>query len=224
MGGWGEEKPPDPEGARQSEPRDSGERKSAEPGAIPPSRETTAQWKMGVRGRDKQQEETEPGRWGDTVQKTLPGPSRSGHWGPGSVKSEMGADPEPAPPNGQWGTPRGYPNAEWRNAEWPNQASADPHAEGDLYHLPGRRARLEPRLRSSGTSSGLQPRGKIRDTSPVHRRRIRQRLPIEALITLGKRKFGWGKCRARNPDHELVWIGLGAAALNAHRAFLAEPP
>jgi len=37
-------------------------------------------------------------------------------------------------------------NAEWPNVEWPNQASADPHAVGDLYHLPGRRARLEPRL------------------------------------------------------------------------------
>ena len=43
-------------------------------------------------------------------------------------------------------TPRGYPNAEWPNVEWPNQASADPHAVGDLYHLPGRHARLEPRL------------------------------------------------------------------------------
>jgi len=34
-------------------------------------------------------------------------------------------------------------NAEWPNAQWPNQASADPHAVGDLYHLPGRRARRE---------------------------------------------------------------------------------
>jgi hypothetical protein len=80
------------------------------------------------------------------------------------------------------------------------------------------------RLQAMGIRSGLQPRGKIRDPSPAHRRRIRQRLPIEALISLGKRKFGWGKCRARNPDHELAWIGLGAAALNAHRAFLAKPP
>lgn len=79
------------------------------------------------------------------------------------------------------------------------------------------------RLEAMGITSGLQPRGKARTPARAHRRMIRQRLPIEAMISLAKRKFGWGKCRVRNPDHEFSWIGLGAAALNAHRAFRAPP-
>ena len=78
-------------------------------------------------------------------------------------------------------------------------------------------------LQARGITSGLQARGKTQEFSPAHRRRIRQRLPIEAVISLAKRKFGWGRCRVRNPDHELSWVGLGAAALNAHRAFLVPP-
>lgn len=79
-------------------------------------------------------------------------------------------------------------------------------------------------LKAMGITPGLQQRGKHIETSPAHRRMIRQRLPIEALISLGKRKFGWNRCRARIDDHEASWIGLGAAALNVHRAFLAMPP
>lgn len=80
-------------------------------------------------------------------------------------------------------------------------------------------------LQARGITSGLQARGKSQTaSSPAQRRHIRQRLPIEALISLAKRKFGWDKCRVRNPDHELSWVGLGAAALNAHRAFLMPPP
>jgi len=53
---------------------------------------------------------------------------------------------------------------------------------------------------------------------------IRRRLPIEAMISLGKRKFGWGRCRARIVDHEASWIGLGAACMNVHRTFIVKPP
>lgn len=79
-------------------------------------------------------------------------------------------------------------------------------------------------LAAMGITPGLQQRGKVVEKSPTHRRMIRQRLPIEALISLGKRKFGWNKCRARIAQHETSWIGLGAAALNAHRAFIMQPP
>jgi hypothetical protein len=68
--------------------------------------------------------------------------------------------------------------------------------------------------------AGLHPRGKRRSLA---RRLIRQRLPVEAFISLAKRKFGWGRCRVRIPEHEASWIHLGAAALNAHRAFRAPP-
>lgn len=79
-------------------------------------------------------------------------------------------------------------------------------------------------LKAMDIAPGLQQRGKAVEKSPTHRRMIRQRLPIEALISLGKRKFGWDKCRARIAYHETSWIGLGAAALNTHRAFRAQSP
>ncbi|MBI4178855.1 transposase [bacterium] len=79
-------------------------------------------------------------------------------------------------------------------------------------------------LKAMGVVPGLQQRGKVIEKSAAHRRQIRQRLPIEARISLGKRKFGWGRCRARIDEHETSWIGLGAAALNAHIAFVAQPP
>lgn len=79
-------------------------------------------------------------------------------------------------------------------------------------------------LKAMGIVPGLQQRGKAIEKSAAHRRQIRQRLPIEARISLGKRKFGWSRCRARIDAHETSWIGLGAAALNAHLAFLAQPP
>lgn len=79
-------------------------------------------------------------------------------------------------------------------------------------------------LTQLGIRPGLQQRGKVIQTSSAHRRVIRQRLPIEAFISLGKRKFGWAKCRARTPEHEASWIGLGAAAMNAHRAFRGGHP
>jgi len=79
-------------------------------------------------------------------------------------------------------------------------------------------------LKAMGVVPGLQQRGKAIEKSAAHRRQIRQRLPIEARISLGKRKFGWSRCRARIDEHETSWIGLGAAALNAHLAFVAQPP
>ena len=79
-------------------------------------------------------------------------------------------------------------------------------------------------LKAMGINPGLQQRGKAIEKSAAHRRQIRQRLPIEAFISLGKRKFGWNRCRARIAQHETSWIGLGAAALNAHRTFVMQPP
>ena len=79
-------------------------------------------------------------------------------------------------------------------------------------------------LKAMGITPGLQQRGKAIEKSAAWRRMIRQRLVIEARISLGKRKFGWNRCRARVAEHETSWIGLGAAAMNAHRAFAAQPP
>jgi hypothetical protein len=79
-------------------------------------------------------------------------------------------------------------------------------------------------LTRCGIVAGLQQRGKNPQTDSIHRRQIRQRLIIEAMISLGKRKFGWNKCRARIPSHQPAWIGLGAAALNAHRYFWVRAP
>ncbi|MBI4679577.1 MAG: hypothetical protein HY748_18545 [Elusimicrobia bacterium] len=79
-------------------------------------------------------------------------------------------------------------------------------------------------LKAMGITPGLQQRGKAIEKSAAWRRMIRQRLVIEARISLGKRKFGWNRCRARVAEHETSWIGLGAAAMNAHLAFAAQPP
>jgi hypothetical protein len=79
-------------------------------------------------------------------------------------------------------------------------------------------------LTRCGIVAGLQQRGKNPQTDSIHRRQIRQRLIIEAMISLGKRKFGLGKCRARIPDYQPAWIGLGTAALNVHRSFWIRPP
>lgn len=79
-------------------------------------------------------------------------------------------------------------------------------------------------LKAMGITPGLQQRGKAIEKSAANRRMIRQRLVIEARISLGKRKFGWNRCRARVAEHETSWIGLGAAAMNAHLAFAAQPP
>lgn len=79
-------------------------------------------------------------------------------------------------------------------------------------------------LKAMGITPGLQQRGKAIEKSAANRRMIRQRLVIEARISLGKRKFGWNRCRARIAEHETSWIGLGAAAMNAHLAFAAQPP
>ncbi len=79
-------------------------------------------------------------------------------------------------------------------------------------------------LKLLGITLGLQQRGKAIEVLPSHRRMIRQRLLIEAMVSLGKRKFGWNKCRARNPQHEASWIELGCAAMNVHRAFIMGHP
>lgn len=67
---------------------------------------------------------------------------------------------------------------------------------------------------------GIQPKGRVVADTSASRRQIRQRLPIEARISLGKRCFGWGRCRARNDHHEESWIRLGAAAMNVHLAYM----
>ncbi len=77
-------------------------------------------------------------------------------------------------------------------------------------------------LKAMGITPGLQQRGKTVEASPLWRRMIRQRLIIEARISLVKRKFGWGRCRARIDEHENSWLGLGLAAMNAHLACRAD--
>ena len=75
----------------------------------------------------------------------------------------------------------------------------------------------------AGMVCGIQVKGKNIADTRVTRRQIRQRLPIEARISLGKRCFGWGRCLARNDDHEESWIRLGAAAMNVHLAYGRSP-
>lgn len=79
-------------------------------------------------------------------------------------------------------------------------------------------------LTRCGIVAGLQQRGKNPSADSIQRLQIRQRLVIEAMISLGKRKLGWNKCRARIPSHQPAWIGMGAAALNAHRIFWIRAP
>jgi hypothetical protein len=108
------------QGTREEAPAIAGasrpakERPPPNPEPFHPREKPTAQRKMGVRGQG----------------------GRELVWGP--IPSRL----HPSK-NADCRTPRGYPNAEWPNVEWPNQASADPHAVGDLYHLPRRRARRE---------------------------------------------------------------------------------
>lgn len=79
-------------------------------------------------------------------------------------------------------------------------------------------------LKAMGIISGLQPRGKVKKISSAQRRMNCTRQAIEAKISLGKRKFGWGRCLAKNTLHEDSWVSLGAGAMNAHCAFIAQPP
>lgn len=78
-------------------------------------------------------------------------------------------------------------------------------------------------LKSLSINCGLQQRGRVISVSCAQRRMSRQRLPIEARISLLKRKFGWNRCRARNPEHESCWIHLNASAMNASLAFGLSP-
>jgi transposase, IS5 family len=78
-------------------------------------------------------------------------------------------------------------------------------------------------LRLAGIGCGIQVKGKEVPETSVTRRQIRQRLPIEARISLIKRCFGGARCRARNDDHEESWIRLGMAAMNAHLAYGRSP-
>ncbi|MFH1824212.1 MAG: transposase [Candidatus Firestonebacteria bacterium] len=70
----------------------------------------------------------------------------------------------------------------------------------------------------------IQPKGKIVKDKKWYRGAIRGRLPVECRISLGKRKFGWDKCRARNNEHEENWIRLQAAAMNVHLRYICGPP
>jgi len=74
-------------------------------------------------------------------------------------------------------------------------------------------------IRAAGIGCGIQVKGNNVPDTPVTRRQIRQRLPIEARISLNKRCFGWDRCRARNDAHEESWIRLGTAAMNVHLAY-----
>lgn len=74
-------------------------------------------------------------------------------------------------------------------------------------------------LRTFSIEPGLQERGPSPIKTATRRRQIRQRLLIEAKISLFKRKFGGNRCRARIDEHEESWIRLGAASMNAHLAF-----
>lgn len=72
----------------------------------------------------------------------------------------------------------------------------------------------------------IQPKGKVANAKDKkwYRKSNRVRLPIECRISLGKRKFGWDRCRARNNEHEENWIRLQAAAMNVHLRYLCGPP
>ncbi|MBI5299955.1 MAG: transposase [Deltaproteobacteria bacterium] len=74
-------------------------------------------------------------------------------------------------------------------------------------------------LKALNILAGLQPRGKNVEKSSANRRMIRQRQQIEAFISLSKRKFGWNRCRAKNPDHESSWIRFSAVAASVHKRF-----
>ena len=78
-------------------------------------------------------------------------------------------------------------------------------------------------MKAAGIGCGIQVKSPNAPDTPVTRRQIRQRLPVEARISLGKRCFGWGRCLARNDDHEESWIRLGAAAMNVHLAYARSP-
>jgi hypothetical protein len=81
-------------------------------------------------------------------------------------------------------------------------------------------------LKDISIHPNLQQRGKVIESSSTKQRRwiFRHRLPIECRISSGKRKFGWDRCRAKNPDHEESWIRLQAAAMNVHLVFSCRSP
>lgn len=88
-------------------------------------------------------------------------------------------------------------------------------ALGDRGFYAGWRSRL---IRGFGIEPGFEARGRQAGFSASRRQR-RQRLAVEARISLFKRKFGGSRCRAKNNGHEESWIRLGAAAMNAHLVY-----
>lgn len=69
---------------------------------------------------------------------------------------------------------------------------------------------------------GIQIKGKNPASSIAQRKCVRQRQIIESRISLLKRKFGWGRCLAKNSSHETAWIRSQTAAMNVHLAFFAD--
>lgn len=76
-------------------------------------------------------------------------------------------------------------------------------------------------LKFLSVHSGLQPRGK-QHLDPIQRKDIRDRIPIEARISLGKRMAGWSRLKSKTPHHDSSWIRLDALALNLRLAFFCN--
>lgn len=78
-------------------------------------------------------------------------------------------------------------------------------------------------LKSLSVRSGLQPRGKV-SLNPKQRKDIKDRLPIEARISLAKRMTGWGRLMSRTPSHDDSWLALDAMATDLRLAFFCNSP
>ena len=78
-------------------------------------------------------------------------------------------------------------------------------------------------LKSVSVRSGLQPRGN-NPLNPKQKKDIRDRLAIEARISLAKRMTGWSRLMSRTPSHDHSWIALDSLAANLRLAFFCNSP
>lgn len=83
--------------------------------------------------------------------------------------------------------------------------------------------RNEQTLQFVSVRSGLQPRGN-KSLDSKQRKDIRDRIPIEARISLGKRMAGWSRLKSKTPSHDSSWIRLDAMALDLRLAFFCNSP
>ena len=83
--------------------------------------------------------------------------------------------------------------------------------------------RNEQTLNFVSVRSGLQPRGN-KPLNPKQKKDIRDRLAIEARISLAKRMTGWGRLMSRTPSHDHSWITLDSLAANLRLAFFCNSP